>query len=72
MNDQILAEREVARAAYSWWRNIRPLGWTVAMHIENPYVNSSNAASRDLCVALARLARLKYKKKSLRAGKGKP
>ena len=45
---------KAADAAVSWWRQHRPVGWSVAKHLENPAVNCTTVTERRLAVAAAR------------------
>lgn len=51
-NDVYLAL--VVRSAARWWRSKRPRGWTLAQHLESPWVNLSAPADIALAEAIAR------------------
>lgn len=42
-------------AALAWWEELRPLGWSLRQHLDNPTVNTTSAAESKLaeCVAEA-------------------
>lgn len=39
----------------AWWEELRPLGWSLRQHLDNPTVNTTSAAESKLaeCVAEA-------------------
>lgn len=59
MAHSIDKQREVMEqtglAALAWWEELRPLGWSLRQHLDNPTVNTTSAAESKLaeCVAEA-------------------
>jgi len=43
----------LTRAAIAWWRSRKPLYFTAAEHLENPYINMQSDAERRLAKAVA-------------------
>jgi hypothetical protein len=43
----------IALLAKRWWENLRPTGWSIKSHIDNPGVNTRSLAERDLAEAIA-------------------
>jgi hypothetical protein len=43
----------IALLAKRWWENLRPTGWSLKSHIDNPGVNTRSLAERDLAEAIA-------------------
>jgi hypothetical protein len=43
-------------SAESWWRMRRPVSWSEAQHMENPTVNCTTDAERELALAIAVLS----------------
>lgn len=50
-------ERAVIRAAMAWFRDLKPLGWTVEKHVHNPRCNTTTDAAERLAVATANYIR---------------
>ena len=44
---------EVTDAALNWWRSIRPIGYKLMDHLNNPEVNTTNDAESRLANAVA-------------------
>lgn len=40
--DKVWKQDTLKREILSWWRQFRPVGWTILAHIENPTVNTGN------------------------------
>lgn len=55
-NTAAQCQRHVVEAAFAWWRDLRPQGWTHADHIAAPQVNCETEAERTLALAIARLS----------------
>ena len=45
-------------AAYQWWRNHRPVAYTLEQHLQNPTTNTTTADEQALAVAVADIERL--------------
>lgn len=43
----------VDRAALAWWEHLRPIGWGLPEHLENPTVNTRSGAEHALAAAVA-------------------
>lgn len=44
---------EIEKLAFKWWRNRRPLEWSLTKHIENPTVNLPTEVEQNLALAIA-------------------
>ncbi len=47
-----LAEKKVIRAALSWWRGRRPVGWSKRRHQRTPFVNCVTKRDHELARAI--------------------
>lgn len=46
---------ELLTVTYAWWRNKRPIQWTVAEHLKQPTVNCKGKEEFELAELIARL-----------------
>lgn len=44
---------QLLQAAVRWWENHRPLSFTYMLHLENPGINTTTDAQKQLAVAVA-------------------
>jgi hypothetical protein len=49
------ALEQTKRAALAWWEELRPFGWSLRQHLDNPTVNTFSKAESKMaeCVAAA-------------------
>lgn len=52
--DLLRNEASVMDAAYKWWVQKRPLGWSEETHLNNPSINVTSDAERELALRVAR------------------
>jgi hypothetical protein len=50
------SESEVTRAAYLWWIEKRPNGWTEGKHLNCPWANCTTDYERELALNVAEWA----------------
>lgn len=44
----------IVAAAVSWWRAMRPMGWSEAQHLETPLEGTVGVYERNLAIAVAK------------------
>lgn len=64
--DIVWKQDTLKREILSWWRQFRPVGWTILAHIENPTVNTASQWDKRLCKIAAKLARSNFNRDGTR------
>lgn len=47
------AGEEVIQAALAWWENLRPVGWGLRQHLDNPTINTMSKSECELAKRVA-------------------
>ncbi len=46
-------QEAVLCAAYKWWEELRPPGWSIQQHLQHPTVNTTNVWQHFLATSVA-------------------